>query len=298
LSWVDRNGRTSQAISERFDGIYHGPPALSPDGKQLAISRHPTNGVDQIVIYDLQRGLQTPLADVAGTSRWPVWTPDGSRLTFASERQGSWDIYEVSASGAGAAQPLLVAPRDQLPWAWSPDGRTLGYVNGQVNSFDIWFLTRGGGEPYPLARSAGSRVPLPKLETSVAFSPDGKGIVYQSDESGRTEVYLQPFPGPGSAVRVSPDGGQYPLWSRDGREILYVAGGNIVVSVAVRLTSEPVLSQPVELFRIQLGNDGSRPYDVAADGRLIAIQDLNTTPTSIAVVENWTQELDRLLTKH
>ena len=130
LSWVTRDGHTSAATTERFDGIYHGPPALTADGRRLAISRHPTNGLDQIAIYDLQRGIQTNLTGVSGTSRWPVWTPDAGRLTFASEREGSWDLFEVPANGAGAPQPLLVAADDQWPWSWSPDGQTLGYVGG------------------------------------------------------------------------------------------------------------------------------------------------------------------------
>jgi hypothetical protein len=96
---------------------------------------------------------------------------------------------------------------------------------------------------------------------------------------------------------VSAEGGRYPLWSRDGREILYGAGEDKLMSVSVGSGTEPVLGQPVELFRIQFGNDGSRPYDVAADGRLIAIQDLNTTPASIVVVENWTHELGELMAK-
>jgi serine/threonine-protein kinase len=292
LSWVEPTGRVSAAVNERFDGIYHGPPALSPNGRRLAVSRHPTNGVDQIVIYDLERGIQTLLTGVSGTSRWPVWTPDGTRLTFASEREGSWDVFEVPANGAGEPQPLLVAPHQQVPWSWSPDGETLAYISGEVAVFDIWFLRRGG-EPVALPPPTGGRGP--RISASVAFSSDGKWIVYHSDESGRIEVYLRPYPGPGDPIQVSTDGGRYPTWSRDGQAILYSTADNRVMSVAVRLTSEPVLSQPTELFRLQFGNDGARPYDVAADGRLIAIQDLNTTPASIVVVEHWTQELARLL---
>jgi predicted Ser/Thr protein kinase len=292
LSWVTRDGRSVSAATERFDGIYHGPPALSPDGRHLAIARHPTNGQDQIAIYDLQRGIQTVLTGVAGTSRWPVWTRDGSHLTFASEREGSWDLFELPANGAGAPQPLLVAPDDQWPWSWSPDDQTLGYVGGRVGVFDIFFLPRGG-KPYQLPQIAGSRAA--SSSPAVQFSPDGRWIAYQSDESGRLEVYVRPFSGAQAAVQVSTTGGRYPIWSRRGDEILYLSGTDRVMSVSMKLTDEPVLGQPTELFRMQFGNDGSRPYDVAADGRLLAIQDLNTSPASIVVVEQWTQELDRLL---
>jgi serine/threonine-protein kinase len=292
VSWVTRDGRTSAATNERLDGIYHGPPALSPDGRHLAISRHPTNGLDQIAIYDLARGIQTNLTGVSGTSRWPVWTPDGSRLTFASEREGSWDLFEVPGNGAGSPRPLLVAPDDQWPWSSSPDGLTLGYAGGRVGVFDIWFLPRGG-KPYQLPRIAGS--PSGGASPAVQFSPDGNWIAYQSEESGRLEIYIRPFSGRDAAVQVSTAGGRYPVWSRDGSEILYLAGPDQIVSVSVKFGAEPVLSPPRELFRLQFGNDGSRPFDLAADGRLIAIQDLNTTPASIVVVEDWTQELARLL---
>jgi Tol biopolymer transport system component len=292
LSWVDPTGRVSAAVNERFDGIYHGPPALSPNGRRLAVSRHPTNGVDQIVIYDLERGIQTQLTGVGGTSRWPVWTPDGTALTFASEREGSWDVFEVPATGAGEPRPLLVAPRQQVPWSWSPDGQTLAYVSGEVAVFDIWFLRRGG-EPVALPPSTGGRGP--RLSESVAFSPDGTWIVYHSDESGRMEVYLRPYPGPGDSIQVSTGGGRHPAWSQDRRAILYSTADNRVMSVGVQLTAEPVLSQPTEVLRLQFGNDGARPYDVAPDGRLIAIQNLNTTPDSVVVVEQWTQELERML---
>ena len=291
LSWVSRDGRITPATTERFDGIYHGPPALSPDGRHLAVARHPTNGVDQIAIFDLQRGISTALTGVSGTSRWPVWTPDGRRLTFASEREGSWDLFEVPASGAGAPEPLLVAPDDQWPWSWSPDGQTLGYVGGRVGVFDIWFLPRGG-KPFQLPVVAGS--PVGSASPAVQFSPDGAWVAYQSDESGRMEVYVRPFRG-GPSVQVSTNGGRYPIWSRNGREILYLNGIDRIMSVSVRTAAEPALGPPVELFRIRLGNDGSRPYDVASDGRLLAIQDLNTTPDSIVVVEHWTDELGRLL---
>ncbi len=291
LSWVDPEGRVSVAVDERFDGIYHGPPALSPNGRRLAVSRHPTNGVDQIVIYDLERGIQTLLTSVSGTSRWPVWTPDGTRLTFASEREGSWDLFEVPATGAGEPEPLLVAPHQQVPWSWAPDGKTLAYVSGEVAVFDIWFLRRGGA-PVALPPPTGGRGP--RISTSVAFSPDGKWIVYHSDESGRLEVYLRPFPGPGDPIQVSTGGGRHPIWEGD-RAILYTTADNRMMSVAVRLAGEPVLSQPTERFRLLFGNDGARPYDVSANGRLVAIQNLNTTPESIVVVEHWTQELARLL---
>jgi len=201
-------------------------------------------------------------------------------------------LFEVPANGAWAPQPVLVAPDDQWPWSWSPDGQTLGYVSGRVGVFGMWFLPRGG-TPYQLPATTGS--PAGGPSPVVQFSPNGKWIAYQSDESGRMEIYIRPFLEKGEPVQVSTSGGRYPVWSRGGTEILYLSGTDRLMSVSVTLAAEPMLAQPVELFRIQLGNDGSRPFDVAADGRLIAIQDLNTTPGSLVVVEHWTKELDRLL---
>jgi serine/threonine-protein kinase len=292
LSWVDRSGKATAAVNEQLDGIYHGPPALSPDGRRMVVSVHPQGGADRLVIYDLERGIRTLPASLANTtSRWPVWTPDGSRLTFGSEREGTWDIFEMPASGAGAPQPLLVAPGTQAPSSWSRGG-VLAFGTGDVTSVAVSTMTRGG-RPAPLSEAAADASRAEEIGS--VFSPDGRWLAYASDESGRFEILLRAYPGPSDPIQVSPGGGRHPHWSPDGRELIYIAGLDRFMSVPVRVTSPPVVGAPTELFRLRVGIDGSRPYTIAPDGRFLVIQDTTTTPPSIAIVQNWLQELRQKL---
>jgi Tol biopolymer transport system component len=283
LAWIGPDGRATPAVDESFEGVYHGPPVVSPDGTRVALTRHPVGGQDEIGIYDLQRGGRAPLGGLSGaTSRWPVWTRDGALLTFASERDGSWDIFEVAARG-GEPRVLLSEPDSQAPLDWAPDGQLLAYqVSRGVPQ--VAFLSRDGGVNAPPALPRGSQA---------MFSPDGKWLLHQRAQSGRADVFLQPFPGPGAPTQVSTAGGRSPTWSPDGRSIYFVTGDNRIVRVAVRFTPHPVLGSTEEVARVRLAVDGNRSYTVAPDGRLLVIQDLNETPPSVVVVENWAQELER-----
>jgi serine/threonine-protein kinase len=283
LAWIGADGRSSQAVDETFEGVYHGPPALSPDGTRVALTRHLVGGEDEIGIYDLERGGRTPLGGLSGaTSRFPVWTRDGALLTFASQRDGSWDIFEVPAGG-GEPRVLLSEPDSQAPLDWLPGGRLLAYHVSRGIS-EVAFLSRDGGVNVPPAILRGS---------SAMFSPDGKWLLYQRAQSGRADVFLQPLPGPGAPTQVSTAGGRSPTWSPDGRWIYFVTGDNRIVRVSVRFTPDPVLGTTEEVARVRLTADGSRSYALAPDGRLLVIQDLNETPPSVVVVENWAQELEQ-----
>ena len=148
---------------------------------------------------------------------WAIWSPDGTTITFGSTRAGSWDIYGVRADGSGTAEPQVVVPHDVRPVSWSPDGSTLVYVAVRLETgVDIWTQERDS-EPAPfLATSAN--------EGGASVSPDGRSLVYVSDQSGRREVYLQPFPAGGERVQVSTHGGNEPRWSRDGSELYFRRG--------------------------------------------------------------------------
>jgi serine/threonine-protein kinase len=288
VSWVTRDGRTSVAVAEQFEGVYHGPPALSPDGRRLAVTTHPTNGEDQIVVYDLERGIRTPLgAAQALVSRYPVWTRDGRHLTFSSTRDGTWDIFEVpAASLAQPPQRLVGRPGSQWPASWSPSSEVLMFTSGGPAPPDLWMYRREGGTSAPLLET-------PEGEGPAVFSPDGRWLAYDSDLSGRDEVYIRPASGQGEPIQVSTGGGRHPVWRGDGQEIFYATASEAIMAVAVRFTLAPVLAAPTELFRVRLFNDNSRPYTVTEDGqRFVVLQDLATTPASIIVVQNWFRELD------
>jgi Tol biopolymer transport system component len=280
LAWIGADGRPTRAIDESFEGVYHGPPAVSPDGTRVALTRHVVGGEDEIGIYDLQRGGRTPLGGLSGaTSRWPVWTRDGAYLTFASERGGSWDIFEVPARG-GQPRELLAEPDSQAPLDWTADGLLAYQLSRGIPQ--VAFLTRDAGASPPPAIPRG---------TQATFSPDGQWLLYQRAQSGRADVFVQPFPGPGAPTQVSTAGGRYPAWSPDGRSIYFVTGEGAIVRVGVRFTPDLVLTPPEEVSRVRMPAEGNRPYTVAPDGRLLVIQDLNDTSPSVVVVENWTEEL-------
>ena len=279
LVWIKRDGVVSFAVNEELNGVYHGPPQLSPDGRVLAVTIHPAGGGDQIVLYDLARDIRTPMnGDPKGNSRYPVWAPDGARLTFGSTVAGTWDLYSVEASGTGTPEALVVRPGGQFPLSWSPDGQVLAFQDDS----DIWMLPRGGAPSAFLA--------TPSDEGQAAFAPDGRWIAFRSDESQRNEVYVTPYPGPGAKIRVSTNGGTAPVWSRDGNELFYREGERVM---AVRVQGTGTLTigrpQPLALSVQILDGEG---FDVAADGaRFIAIENTNTVSSTLVVVQNWLQEL-------
>ncbi|MBI4888392.1 MAG: serine/threonine-protein kinase [Acidobacteria bacterium] len=287
LVWFSRNAGTTPAVNEQLAGIYHPVPRLSPDGRLLAVTTHPEGGDDQVVIYDLDRGIRSPLdAGPRVNSRYPTWSPDGARLAFASTTAGTWDIYSMAATGAGKPEPLLVGPDDQTPMSWSPDGRVLAFVQpGRPSGFDIWMLPRGGAPSVFLATQFDER--------DAAFSPDGRWLAFISNESGRYEVYVAPYPGPGAKVRVSTSGGTEPVWARDGTELFYRESERNLMAVRVQSRPTLTLGKPVPLAQVQLYDEPGGPnYDVAPDGRrFIAIENPNSAPPSLVVVQNWLQEL-------
>jgi hypothetical protein len=205
---LDRSAGAIGTIGEAFDGINHGPPRLSPDGAFLAVCRHPVGGSDQVVIYDLRRGGSIAIGG-GGDSRSPLWTPDGTRLTFTSTRGGTNDIYEVAVNQGAEPRPVFVGEGDQVPQSWTPDGQVLAFIQGQRTSADIWVLPRGG-TPSPLLANPAF------AETDPSFSLDGRFLAYASNESGRFEVYVQAYPQTGGRITVSTAGGQFPVWARDG----------------------------------------------------------------------------------
>ena len=285
LVWLDRTGQLTPVADERLAGIYHPSPRLSPDGRFLAVTIHPEGGDDQIVVYNLERGIQTPIGTGPRmNSRWPVWTPDGTRITFGSTRAGTWDLYSVPAAG-GPPEPLLVREDDQYPLSWSPDGRVLAFRQpGRPAGFDIWLLPRGG-EPSPF-------IVTPFEERSAAFSPDGRWFAYDSNESGRFEVYVRPYPGPGERIRVSTNGGTEPVWARSGAELFYRQGDRALMAVSVRGGPSLQVGAPAVQAQIQLDTEGGTNYDVSPDGRrFVAIENLDTTSASIVIVQNWLEEL-------
>ena len=284
---VDRNGRTVRLIGEGFRGAHHGPLRFSPDGGSVAVCRHPVGGIDQVVIHDLRRGTVTPLGG-PGDSRNPVWTPDGTRLTFGSTRAGTRDIFEVALTGGAEPQPLLVRPGEQFPSSWSPDGQVLAFTDGSLDNRDIWLLPRGG-EPFALLASSTVN------EDDAAFSPDGRFLASVSNESGRNEVYVQEYPTPGRRIRISTGGGGVPVWAPRSDGLYYLSLERDVFYAPI--TVEPELGGGTPQLMLEHAVSGIVPgFDIAPDGQsFVTMKDAETAAGSLDLIVNWFEELKRLV---
>ena len=284
LVWVDREGVAQPLSAPKRPYL---APRLSPDGKRIAFF---TMGSKQdIWVYDMARDTLTRLT-VEGINSWPSWTPDGRRITFSSRRSGHRaNLFWQPADASGPAERLALSDDRQEAPSWSPDGKTLVFISQE----DIWVLS-----------SDGDRTPWPFLETPFserhpAFSPDGRWLAYSSDVTGRPEVYVQAYPGPGGRHHISTDGGQSPAWAPSGRELFY---RNADKMMAVDIETDPtfVAGRPHMLFEDPYANAWpGRGYDVTPDGhRFLMVPPVEPEPanwTHVIVVLNWFEELKRLV---
>ena len=287
--WFNRSGKEGTTIN---DTHLNASPRLSPSGRLLAVSVGNSRTNSDIWIYDLSRGVGTRLTFNPAPDWAPVWSPDGSRIAFASSRTGYADIYIKAANGAGTARVLLGGKGDDIPLSWSPDGRYLAYgrFDAKKGGHDIWMLPMFGDRK-PFAFRQG-----PFDEYEAVFSPNGKWLAYSSDESGRYEVYVVPFPEGGGKWQVSTNGGRQPEWRHDGKELFYMAGDNELTAVAVRERQGLLqIGVPRPLFQANVPQGGTRDYDVAPDGNEFV---MITYPTShgsqpVRLVVNWPTLLEK-----
>jgi Tol biopolymer transport system component len=222
----------------------------------------------------------------------PVWTPDGKRITFYSNKEGRLNIFWQLADGSGGLERLTTSENINIPVSWSPDGQILAFHDADpTTGNDIWMLRLSDRKAQPFLRT-------PFNEGNPRFSSDGRWIAYTSDESGRNEVYVQPYPGPGGKWQVSKDGGTEPVWNRNGRELFYRSGNKMM---AVEITTQPnfALSNPRMLFEglYALAPVPVSNYDVSPDGQRFLMlkpteqEQAQAAPTQINVVMNWFEEL-------
>ena len=220
LVWLDRTGRKLGTIGQPQQGILY--PALSPDGGRVVVSAFEEGTNWDIWVHEVDRALKTRLTFDPGDDQFPKWATSGEEVVFSSNRAGNIDIFSRVADGSAEPVSLVSTSRTEFPSAWSPDMKYFLYVvPGPETGLDIWYLERkeleDGFDSRPFLRTSYS-------ERGSRLSPDGRFVAYLSDESGRSEVYVRPFPQGGGKWQISANGGRSHLWSRDGKELFYVEG--------------------------------------------------------------------------
>jgi eukaryotic-like serine/threonine-protein kinase len=282
LVWVDRLGKSTPIPQPPATYSF---PKLSPDGTRIVMNR--ADPESDVWVYDLTRGTSTRVTSNGGNV-WPIWSGDGSSVTFASARGGHAELHSKPADGTGQEETITTTSSIQSPQSWSRDGALLAYTEvDSVTGSDIVVLARGLGMiPRPFVQT-------PFQEGSAVFSPDGHWVAYLSDETGVSEVYLRPYPGPGQRWQVTTAGGLEPLWSKHGHEIVF-RRSNEVWAVDVKLDQHPIVGQPHRLF----GGPYARPstvranYDVTSDGERFLMVPSDDPPRSvIEVITNWVATL-------
>jgi Tol biopolymer transport system component len=239
--WYDRAGREIERLGD--PGEYN-TVALSADGQGAAFTVTPgVSGTIDIWTYDLTRDLKTRFTFDDATDYLPVWAPDNQTIAFASDRDGTMQIYGMGIGGVEGPELLVASDTDVNPRGWSPDGRWLVYgKQDEETAVDIWAVDLESGEPLQLRAQRGIEVPG-------GISPDGRWLAYYSDESGRFEVYVTPFPNAGRRWQASTDSGVFPFWREDGRELVYQRFDGRLMSVEVDLGADSVrFGDTTELF--------------------------------------------------
>ena len=276
--WVDRTG---QIVVPAIDGLSEPWLRLSPDGTRVAVA------IDSdIWIRDFERGVDTRVTE--GLGNFPVWTPDGSTITFGSNRAGAFDLYSRPVDLSSPTELLLDVQDSLVPGSWSADGRTHVYytINADTKR-DLW-TWQVGEEPSPFLVTEFN-------ESNPRLSPNGRWVAYASDQSGENRIYVRPFPEGNRVIPVSAGPGIQAVWSRDGRELFY-RNGNEMMAVAVDPGQEFKVRQTTVLFEepyvLDFANSGIHSYDVSLDGQqFLMVKEAETATSELTVVLNWFEEL-------
>jgi eukaryotic-like serine/threonine-protein kinase len=287
LVWRDRQGKVLGSLDESLTGSIESIE-LSPDAKKVAVTVYNPEG--DIWICDTTRGVPARFTFDPQRDRSPIWSADGNLLYFASNRHGRFDIYRKAVNGATSEELLLGHSAEfKFPNSVSPDGKLLLYAGtAQQTTFDMWVL--------PLTHEKQQKVEsqlflqTPFTEWRGQFRRDGNWIAYVSNETGQFQVYVAPFPGPGGKRQVSANGGLYPRWRKDGKELFFVAlTGELMAAEVVDR------SGTLEVGRIHRWFDGfsigtdDATYDISADGQKILVVDSGSSMTqTLSVLQNWT----------
>jgi len=279
LEWIDRSGRELGQVGAAAD---YRNPALSPDGKRIAVRRRdPQDANSDVWIIDPERGTTSRFTFDPTSDGSPFWSSDGSQIAFYSARNGG-GLWVKSASGLGTEEPLLKEPTVNSGDSWSPDGKALVYsTTEQKSGFDIWELPLTGD------RKPKVLIQTPFNEGRAQISPDGRYMAYESSESGHPEVYVVTFQGPAGRWQVSTNSGTEPHWSHDGKELFYLSADMHVMAVPVRAGSTFDYGVPQQLFRVSVDPSARNTYCVAPDGRFLFLLPNQELQAPMTVMVNW-----------
>ncbi|MBI4458551.1 MAG: serine/threonine-protein kinase [Acidobacteria bacterium] len=291
LVWMDRKGAVQPLKAPPRPYLF---ARLSPDGRRVTVRISAANS--NVWVFDNSGESLTRLT-FEGSNTLPVWAADGNRIAYSSNRAGPRNLFWKAADGSGVEERLTTSRHSQNVTSWSPGSKLLAFTELDPDSGggDIWVLPlEGDRKPQPYLKT-------PFFEGGATFSSDGRWLAYTSNESGRYEVYVQPFPVAGAKWQVSSGGGQQPVWTRNGRELFYLDNAQEKM-MAADVSTQPTFStsNPRELFKLQrvtgIAPPSSAIYDVSPDGQRFLMVQQNEPPqepTPIHVVLNWFEELKR-----
>ena len=290
IAWMTRDGQRELLLDKPLTYLNQ---RVSPDGRRVAVQIASTDTEDDVWLYDISTRVLSRLTSGGGRHLNPVWTPDGRRIIYAhgSVSEEARSLYWMAADGTGEEERLTTTPRNQTPFDVSPDGRTLIFSQIKEDGRTaLWTMSL-----------VGDRTPRVYLQTafdvtSGRFSPDGRWVAYQSNETGPSEVYVRPFPGPGGKWQVSTGGGVSPVWSPTGKELYFLRTG-LMMAVDVQSGTTFGLGVPRQLFAYMAprGPFIFSEHSMAPDGRrflLLMSADPETAP-EVLVAVNWIDELKR-----
>jgi Tol biopolymer transport system component len=291
MLWYTRDGKPAGTVAEQERYYY---PNLSRDNKMVAVSLfNGAQGTADVWVLDLQRGTKSRLTFKTGTQISATWSPDGKTIFYTSNASGVNHIYARAADGSGSERTVLAsADASEVPYSVSSDGKYLAYTRRVLSdpqgNVDIWILSlEEGGKPFAIVQT-------PFSDTVPSISPVGKWMAYQNNESGRTEVYLTPFPGGGARWQVSTGGGADAAWRADGKELFFLDPSDTMMAVDVDVSgSTPRLGKPHALFQAVGVQRQVGSYVVSADGKKFLINSGSTKQGGepLTLVTNWTAEL-------
>ena len=296
LTWVNRSGQALGPLGAPDENNLN-IPSVSPDGQRVAVTRT-VQGNRDLWLLDGPRTNRFTFDAAADTLA--IWSSDGTRIAFDSNRTGTRDLYVKAASGTGAEEVLVTSPQSKMASDWSADGRFLLYISIDPQTRpDLWVLPLEGD------RSPVVFLKTPFAEINGTFSPDGRWVAYESNESGREEIYIRPFAGAaasgagaaaGGQWQVSTAGGAFPRWRRDGRELYYLAPNGTMMAAPIAVTGTTFApGAPGALFPTRMFGGGvdaaqGRQYDVTRDGRFLINTVLDEATAPITLLMNWNPE--------